>query len=336
MIQLFSMVALRQAIRRATCLLTAVSFLTFTVRPAWAGCAKDTDCKGDRICDGGRCVSPAAPGPAPAAPAPSAPPAPSVSPPPASGSPSPAAPPAPPLISTPPAGAPSAASPNAVAPVPMAPEAAPVPYGARAPEPPSTSPPQPPPVVEQKPAAESEAVAVSSADGKAYVVSISSGNGEECATPCTLQAPPGSATLRVRGAKTYDQPVFVGHRDMRIKLRAACSGCFVAGSIALGVGVVLDIAAVPYIADMPNCDPYSGTDLAACKNDKDRFTLFAALFGVTGAVLTVVGLVSLLSGARHGRTKAMVDGKSSNVNLLGASFVPLREGGGTGGLKFSF
>ncbi len=26
--------------------------------PATAGCAKDTDCKGDRVCDRGRCVSP--------------------------------------------------------------------------------------------------------------------------------------------------------------------------------------------------------------------------------------------------------------------------------------
>jgi len=26
--------------------------------PSFVGCSKDTDCKGDRVCDGGRCVSP--------------------------------------------------------------------------------------------------------------------------------------------------------------------------------------------------------------------------------------------------------------------------------------
>ncbi len=32
--------------------------------PAAIGCAKDTDCKGDRICESGRCVEPVRPAPA--------------------------------------------------------------------------------------------------------------------------------------------------------------------------------------------------------------------------------------------------------------------------------
>ncbi len=43
-----------------------VAVLLFSARPVWAGCAKDTDCKGDRICQAGQCVSatPSAPPPA--------------------------------------------------------------------------------------------------------------------------------------------------------------------------------------------------------------------------------------------------------------------------------
>lgn len=35
--------------------------------PSWAQCTKDTDCKGDRVCEGGTCIAPGAPVPAPAA-----------------------------------------------------------------------------------------------------------------------------------------------------------------------------------------------------------------------------------------------------------------------------
>lgn len=45
---------------------------------AQSGCTKDTDCKGDRICEAGRCVSPQAPAPTPAPEPLSLPPPPSI------------------------------------------------------------------------------------------------------------------------------------------------------------------------------------------------------------------------------------------------------------------
>lgn len=53
-----------------------VVLVTAHVRPAWADCANDAQCKGDRICEKGVCVSPPpkAPAPPPVAPPPSAPP----------------------------------------------------------------------------------------------------------------------------------------------------------------------------------------------------------------------------------------------------------------------
>jgi hypothetical protein len=58
---------------------------------AWAGCEKDTDCKGDRICTAGICQDPAA---APAQPAPPYAPAPQYAPPPPQYAPPPYPPPA--------------------------------------------------------------------------------------------------------------------------------------------------------------------------------------------------------------------------------------------------
>lgn len=53
-----------------------VALVTAHVKPAWADCANDAQCKGDRICEKGVCVSPPpkAPAPPPVAPPPSAPP----------------------------------------------------------------------------------------------------------------------------------------------------------------------------------------------------------------------------------------------------------------------
>src|SRR5258706_6067971 len=55
---------------------------------AFAQCSKDTDCKGDRVCDAGKCSSPLPPAPpappgqaAPAPAAPSSPPGPAATPP---------------------------------------------------------------------------------------------------------------------------------------------------------------------------------------------------------------------------------------------------------------
>ena len=45
--------------RRIVSLLTVFAFVAFTVRPAWAGCSTDTDCKGGRVCKDDVCVGPA-------------------------------------------------------------------------------------------------------------------------------------------------------------------------------------------------------------------------------------------------------------------------------------
>ena len=50
-----------------------VTILSCAVRPAWAACAKDIDCKGDLICQGGVCVAPSPSAPPPAVAPPAAP-----------------------------------------------------------------------------------------------------------------------------------------------------------------------------------------------------------------------------------------------------------------------
>lgn len=94
--------------RRSVALFTGVLF-TLVSMTAHAQCTKDTDCKGDRVCDAGKCVMglPAAPPPPPGSePAPPAGAAATA----AAAAPAPAAPA--------PAAAPAAAAPAAVAPAP--------------------------------------------------------------------------------------------------------------------------------------------------------------------------------------------------------------------------
>ena len=51
----------RRELRPARAALFTFALLTFTLisSPVLAGCEKDTDCKGDRICEEERCVEPA-------------------------------------------------------------------------------------------------------------------------------------------------------------------------------------------------------------------------------------------------------------------------------------
>ena len=179
-----------------------------------------------------------------------------------------------------------------------------------------------------------------SSDSKVYVVSILSDDGEteQCTTPCTLHAAVGSGTLRVRGPKHYEQSIFVPHADTQVTLRSACAGCYVGGAIGLAIGVPLDIASIVYAADTPNCDPYFGTDYDLCKNDRDRFTLFAIVFGTAGIILTVVGIAELIAGGARGKSRAVMSDQASAAGpkFLGAGMVPLREGGAAGAVRFSF
>lgn len=87
---------------------------------AEAQCSKDTDCKGDRVCEGGKCVSP--PPATPVAPAAAAAPAPAPAAPPVAtetdgSAPPPAAPAAGPAVAPGPAPAPAAVAPPAAAPI---------------------------------------------------------------------------------------------------------------------------------------------------------------------------------------------------------------------------
>jgi hypothetical protein len=64
--------------RCVSSILIATSLVLLPVAETWAGCTKDTDCKGARVCEEGRCV---APSPAPTSePTPAATPAPVVTP----------------------------------------------------------------------------------------------------------------------------------------------------------------------------------------------------------------------------------------------------------------
>ena len=92
----------------------ALGLLSLGTVSARAACTKDTECKGDRICDAGQCVSPPAPPSSATTPLPPPPP-----PPPANGAESapppsaPSVPPSPAPVAAPPASAPPPVSPLA-------------------------------------------------------------------------------------------------------------------------------------------------------------------------------------------------------------------------------
>ena len=65
---------LHRSSRASVSAFVAAALVLVQTRAAWADCANDSECKGDRVCERGTCVSPKAPAPAASLP-PAAPPA---------------------------------------------------------------------------------------------------------------------------------------------------------------------------------------------------------------------------------------------------------------------
>ncbi|MBS2017709.1 MAG: hypothetical protein JST00_32825 [Deltaproteobacteria bacterium] len=124
----------------------------------------------------------------------------------------------------------------------------------------------------------------------------SNGRTAECAAPCKLEAQPGAYTLRVSGSKTFEQPIEVPVRPAAtLRIRHACTACYVAGAVLLGV-------AVPFIA--------GGGALGSSSRTEGS----GLMLGIVGANFAVTGIVFLIVGAAHGGTKAEVDARGTVVD----------------------
>jgi hypothetical protein len=96
---------------------------------------------------------------------------------------------------------------------------------------------------------------------------------------------------------------------MKVTLRHMCVGCYVFGGIATGVGVVSGLAAIAYAAALPNCDAYSGANLAACTADKKSLTVKLGVSVGLSVFALAVGLPSLATG---GTSKPRIERLSRN------------------------
>jgi hypothetical protein len=325
---------LRTAARTAVCLLTIGAFLALTLRPAWAACTKDSECKGDRICESGLCVSPPAPAVPPVGASPPSPSAPDAAPPPAAV--------AEPDGSSPP---PQDAIPNPSSPAPKQPSELPNAPTETAPLPPPP-PPLPAPTTAMapatQPARETAALTVTSGTDDAYVVSFESHDrirSESCTTPCTLSVAPGSGTLDVRGPRDYARDIVVSRAGTSVVLKTSCPECLIWGGISVAVGAGLGVLGYVALKDIPDCVPYSGNDLILCDKDETKFIVYGSLLTSASAAFGIVGLISLIKGAARGANRVEVQGQTAafhGMRFTGGVMTPARGAGGVETLRFEF
>jgi hypothetical protein len=198
--------------------------------------------------------------------------------------------------------------------------------------------PTPPPSTETAP--DTHNLSVVSPDRSVYEVTFVPDDGSAeigpCNSPCVLRARAGGGALRVRGAASYDQHLVLPNGDSNITLKKSCVSCYVWGGLLLAGAVSSGIALAKYTADKPDCSPYSGDDLAACSDDRDRFTIFQVVYGVGTVLFASVGIAALASGGRTHAELTSDARTSGNPRWVGASLRPLAGGGAAGSVRFSF
>jgi len=124
--------------------------------------------------------------------------------------------------------------------------------------------------------------------GDAYVVTLSSG--QSCATPCTLQLPPGNQVLSVSGpgSRRFQEPVHLPSEPAQVTVQHFTTGRLVGGIILAAIGIPLIAVGSIYLGD-PR--PYLPPALQP-ENSQQADIIGGVLVG-GGAALTLGGIVSL-------------------------------------------
>jgi hypothetical protein len=300
----------------------ALSLVLFQVRPARAGdCTTDAECKGDRICEGGKCVSPPAPVPArPATPTDvlvsfDGNPGDQVS---FEGIAGTAQCQAPCSVSVP-AGSytlrvTGSVTYSAVVDVLDHPVTIKLRRGAGRQRAPSAG-----------RRTEGTRLSIESrSSSDTYAVSVEDSEGQHpCAVPCSLTVVPGTVTLRVSGTRSYVQRIAVGDAPTRVTLKRACTGCFVGGAVMAGVGLI-DVLTFTALIVAVNDAP-AGT----IENRDSYFAEYGTAIAVGGTVLGV-GLFLIVVGLAKGGSKAVVEKPEASMPgfLKTARFAAVPGGGG--------
>ena len=161
-------------------------------------------------------------------------------------------------------------------------------------------PPAPPPVVIQAAPAWPVAFVPRSADN-AYVVTLP--NGQSCATPCSLNVPPGGQVLSVSGpgSNNFREPVSIPSVPAQVTVQHFTGGRLAGGIIMTMIGIPMLAIGAVYIAD-PVSLPRD-----ILPNSYEGAAAIGTIVGLHGLGLTLGGIIAM----------ATTKGNRAEVQALG-------------------